>query len=483
MIGKNSVLIAWTAAAALALTGCGGSSSGGGTAGIDRTGTPVTTAFGPVTAFGSVVVNGVRYDTTNAQFRVDDNPGSQSDLAVGDVVLVRGTVDSNGTTGTATSVFFDDLVQGPIGAIDAAAGTFLALGQTVRVGAETSFDDRIQGGSLAGLAVGMIVEVSGLGESDGSIRATRIEPKPAGTELELTGVVSAHDAFARRFSINAQVVDYSAVNLLQDFPAAGIANGQTVEVKGGAVTGGVWRPARIELEANNLAGAAGERREVEGFITRFASATDFTLAGLAVTTNAQTVFTGGAVTNLGLNVKAEVEGTLDAAGVLVATRIDIRRSSAVRVAAVVDSVNVVGGAFVVLGLTVRVDALTRLEDQSSQQVRPFGLANLFAGDYVEVRGVEQPAGSGELLAALVERDDADPDTELQGFVQSVSRPSLTILGVTIGTDARTGFNDVNDAPITANQFFTTVAAGDLVKATGLEIGSRAIQADRVELED
>jgi hypothetical protein len=329
----------------------------------------------------------------------------------------------------------------------------------------------------------MRVEVSGLPESDGSIRATRVEPKPAGTELELTGVVSNHNGVTRRFNVNAQVVDYSAVNLLRDFPTGSIANGQTVEIKGGSVANGIWSPASIEWQANNLTGAAGERREVEGFISRFVSPTDFTVAGLAVTTSAQTAFTGGVAADLGLNVKVEAEGALNAAGVLVATKVDIRRSSAVRITAVVDRVDAGSASFVVLGITVKADALTRIEDKSSVQMRPFGLANLVAGDYVEVRGVELPAGSGEVLAALVEREDLDAESELQGFVQSVAQPNLTILGVTVGTDGSTQFRDVNDAAMTATRFFSELTVGDLVKANGVEVGTRALQADEVEFEN
>jgi hypothetical protein len=482
MIVKNFSIAASLMAASL-LAACGGSGDGG-SAGIDGTGAPSTiVAFGSVTAFGSVVVNGVRYETAAAQFTVDDSPGSQNDLAIGDVVLVRGTLDAGGLTGSATSVTFDDQVQGPIAAIDSAAGTFIVLGQTVLVSADTSFDDRIRPGALAGLAVGQLVEVSGLPQSNGSVLATRVEPKPTGTPLELTGVVSNHDGVARRFNVNAQVVDYSAVSQLRDFPGGTIANGQTVEVKGGAVANGVWSPLTIEWQANNLAGAAGERREVEGFITRFVSPTDFTVAGLAVTTSSQTTFTGGAAADLGVNVKVEVEGTLNTAGVLVATKVDIRRSSAVRIAAVVDRVDAAGRSFVALGIVVRVDALTRIEDKSSRQQRPFGLADLTAGDYVEVRGLELPAGSGEVVAALVEREDVDADAELQGFVQTVAQPNFTILGVTIGTDGGTQFRDVNDAPITVTRFFSELAIGDLVKAQGLEVGTRALQADEVEFED
>ena len=82
-------------------------------AGIDRTGGPRSAgAFGTVTAFGSVVVNGVRYDTAGATFTIDGAPGMESDLGLGDVVLIEGSIDSSGTTGTADNVTYDDAVEG-----------------------------------------------------------------------------------------------------------------------------------------------------------------------------------------------------------------------------------------------------------------------------------------------------------------------------------------------------------------------------------
>lgn len=420
----------------------------------------------------------MRYNTAQAQFTIDDRSGTQDDLAVGDVVLVKGTLDSGGTTGVAATVVFDDNVEGPIGSIDQTAGTLVVLGQTVRVDADTSFDDSIPSRALTGLRDGNIVEVSGFVQSDGSVRATRIELKPAGGELELTGVVSSHNEVARTFNVNAQLVDYSGAAQLQNFPSGSIANGQLVEIKG-TVVGGALRATRVEYRSGSLGGAAGDRREVEGLITRFASVTDFDVAGVPVTTNGQTVIQGGA---LGLNVKVEAEGSLNSSGVLVATKVDVRRSSAVRIVALVDSVNAAAGSFVMLGITVKIDALTRLEDKSSQQVRPFTLASLVTNNYVEVRGVESPAGSGEVLATLVERDTPDADSELQGFVQTVAEPVLSILNVQVSTTGAQ-FRDVNDNGINAAQFFSQVAPGSLVNVKGLEVADRALQAAEVEREN
>ena len=468
------------------LAACGGSgydSEPGGTApppvaGIGRTGV----AVGPITTFGSVVVNGVRYDTSSANIVVDDLPATQDDLRVGQVVFVDGTVDDNLTTGTADEIRFDENVKGPVQSIDLVAGQLVVLGQTVITGPDTSFDNSIQPASLDGLAVGDIAEVSGQTMADGSIVATRIEKKPAGTQFEVHGAVSGLDTGNMQFSINALVVDFSGATL-DNFPGGQIANGDAVEAKGTALSAnGALIANKVELEGNPIGGAAGLYVEVEGFITRFASAQDFDVAGTPVTTNGSTVFKGGVAGDLGLNVKVEVEGELNANGVIVAEKVDIRRAKAVRVTALVDSVNAAGNSLVVLGITFNVDALTRMEDKSNADIEPLTIADLNVGDYLEIRGSELPAGSGQVLAAILEREDVDSRTILQGFVETVSDPSFTILGVSITTNGGTVFRDTDDSVISASEFFSRTSSGTLVKARGQETTATTITADEVELE-
>ncbi len=467
--------------------GCGG--SGGGTpivnppppppvGGIGRTGI----AMGPISTFGSVVVNGVRYDTSSAVFTVNGLSGSQDDLSVGQVITVSGTIDDNGIDGDADEVNFDDNVKGPVQSIDLALSQIVVLGQTILIDPETSFDDSINPTSIDGLNVDDIVEVSGLVDAAGRITATRIELKPAGTEFEVLGIVSGHDMANFLFNINNLVVDYSGATL-DNFSGGQISDGDFVEAKGMSLNiDGELVATKVELKNALPDVADGVHVEIQGFITRFASAQDFDVTGLPVTTTASTVYEGGVEGDLGLNIKVEVEGDVNSSGVLVATKVDIRRAKAVRATADVDSVNVGANSLVMLGITVSVDALTRLEDKSSADVRPLTLANINAGDYIEVRGGEFPAGSGDILATILERDDADTESILQGFVETISEPSFTILGVTIQTGAGTIFRDVNDAVISSTDFFNQLAPNALVKAKGSEISDTAISATEVEFE-
>src|SRR5262245_11798717 len=139
----------------LVLGACGGGSNNGQLGGSEGTGL----ARGAITGFGSIFVNGVEFSTTGATFTIDGSPGTESELHVGDVVTIEGTINSNGRTGTATRVSFDDEVEGPVSSLDVAGGSFVVLGQTVRVDGGTSFDSGL--GGLAALAVGDVVEVSG----------------------------------------------------------------------------------------------------------------------------------------------------------------------------------------------------------------------------------------------------------------------------------------------------------------------------------
>ncbi len=436
------------------------------TGGIGRTGI----AIGPISTFGSVVVNGVRYETTSANFTINDAAGIESDLSVGQVVVVQGTMDANGTTGTADEVIFDDSVKGPVESIDIPGSSLVVLGQTVLVTADTSFDDGISPASLEGLTVGDIVEVSGLPDANGNIVATRIEDKPAGTPFEVHGIVSGLDSANFRFNINGLVVDYSGATL-DNFPGGQINNDDFVEAKGATLgAAGELVATSVELENALAGGQDGDRIEIEGFITRFISATDFDVSGFPVTTTGSTTYVGGDATDLGLNVKVEVEGDLNASGVLVAEEVDIRRAKAVRATATIDSVDAAAGSVVLLGITVTTDEITRLEDKSNVGLEPLTINDIVAGDYVEVRGDEFPAGSGSILASIFEREDPDPDTILQGFVETISDPSLTI------------FRDENDVVISSTEFFNRLAANDLVKAEGTESADTTITATEVEFE-
>ena len=457
----------------LLLVACGGG-TGGMTAGIDRGG---ITATGTITGFGSVHVNGVRYVTTGASFTIDGNPGTESDLRVGQIVRIEGSIAQDGVTATATRVVFDDEVEGPVQSIDRAASRFVVLGRTIAVSAQTSFDDRFTPRSLDGLAVGDRVEVSGRVAANGTVEATRIESKAPQASVEVKGLVAALDSNARRFALGALTVSYANAQL-DGFASGQPANGDQVEAFGTVDSGGVLQATRLEKESDGAAGMADEQADYEGLITRFASATDFSVAGQRVTTTSSTVYEGGTASSLALDVAVEVEGRFNATGVIVASKVQFRRGSDTEFAGRVDSVNAAGNSLVVFGVAIRTNSLTRFEDHSGSDLQRFSLADIAVGDYVEVDAYND--GSG-LLATKIDRDDSQGEVQLEGVAQDVAAPNFTVGGVAVTTDGNTEFRDTNGVTINAAAFFQA-APGRTVKARGSLVGN-VVLATRAELED
>jgi hypothetical protein len=122
------IIVAFLATAILSTAGCGG--GGGGSSDAGGVTPPPTTppptggitgsgiAVGPITGFGSVIVNGVTYDTSSTTFTKDGQSATQDDFSVGQVVLVKGSIDDDGTNATADTVEFDDVVEGPVSSVD-----------------------------------------------------------------------------------------------------------------------------------------------------------------------------------------------------------------------------------------------------------------------------------------------------------------------------------------------------------------------------
>ncbi|MDH3532458.1 MAG: DUF5666 domain-containing protein, partial [Gammaproteobacteria bacterium] len=232
---------------------------------------------------------------------------------------------------------------------------------------------------------------------------------------------------------------------------------------------------RVEFKGVDF-GEDGDRGELEGFITRFVSATDFDVEGITVTTNAQTSFENGTSADLALNRKVEVEGDINASGVLVATNVEIKASGFIRIESLVEAK--ASNQLTVLGIVVTVDAATRIEDKSSAGLEPFSLADIDVGNYVEIRGFEDSNG---VVATRLEREDFDGDVALRGFVDSVSEPDFTILGANVMTVGATQFRDVTGTTMPAADFFAQ-AEGALVEATGTLNGA-TIVASEVQFEN
>ena len=468
--------------AAIMVSACGGDGSlgGGDTAGIGGSG---FISSGTVTGFGSVFVNGVEFETGSAIFDIEDANLSESDLRVGMVVQVEGTVNPDGITGTATGIQYSDDIEGPISAIsenaDFTEKTLTILGQKVIISAaDTAYD----GVTYAAITQGDVIEVSGFYDQNSDLRASYIELKPATNTVEVKGLITSLSG--TNFIIQGVNVNAGAANL-SDL-STGLQEGVLVEVKGtyDSATNTITA-TEVDAESNDLSDEADEV-ELEGLITRYVSNDDFDINGIEINTvTASAIFTPTAPM-LKEGDKVEVKGTL-LNGVLIATEVEVRGGSA-EASAKVSSINLTNNSFTMAvlagqSITVQLTTATRMEDEVGSGDHLL-LTELQVNDFVDVSGFE--SGASEITATQVKRESEVKEVRLQGVVETpMLTTSVTILGVTFLVDGATDYEDVDDFSINQSALIAAATSGTVVSITDkkLDEGNPIGTADEVEIED
>lgn len=302
-------------AMALSLGGC---ADGGGISGT-------SIVAGPISDFGSIFVNGIEFDTTDAVVTIEGDPASIEDLRRGMYVFVRGKVRPRGGQGVAERVASDHLLEGPVDATNAADGTFSAFSQLIITGDETVFEAV----TIDDLAAGDLVEVFGVRDADAAIRATRVERKDEVEEFEVSGTVSALDENAMTFRLGILTVDYSGAEI-DDPGGRGLADGRFVEAETDeAPVNDLMIAVGIDVRDPDFEFEPGDGAEIVGFVTEILSPDEFTLnTRQRVLITQATRFERGDREDLVLNAEVEVDGELDADGVLVADEIEFRTQTA-----------------------------------------------------------------------------------------------------------------------------------------------------------
>ncbi len=370
----------WLAAGLLAavLASCGG----GGVAGVGSGGTGTVVAdavtVGTITGFGSVIVNGERYDDSAASISDEDGAKNRSDLKLGMVVRVQSSVNGSGSA-TANSIAFGSELLGPVSAVGVGTGSgstsFTIIGQQVLTDASTVFDSSLAQGA-ASIQTGQLLEVHGfLNPANNTLQATLVERKSATSLYKLSGLVQQLQAASKTFQIGNEVISFANVAAV-DLPT-GLANGLLVKLRltPQAPSAGVpWQLTRAR--EGKTSNADVDKFELEGLITELTSSSQFRL-GTQLVDARNASFPSGAST-LALGSRVEVKGALQN-GVLVATQVKTNKPSDKRIdlLGLVSNVNPSAKTFSVSGVTV---------SYSAAQFDNGSAAQLINGAQVEVRG-------------------------------------------------------------------------------------------------
>ncbi len=367
---RHLALIALIALVASWLGGCGGGD------GVGEGGTGSFTS-GRIGGFGSVIVNGIRFDDSGAVVRDDENATRRrEDLRLGMVVAIESTrIDAASARAKALSIEIISELVGPVESVDVAGGRFIVLGQAVQVTGDTLFDERLAGG-VAALRAADTVEVFGFFDSTrDALVASRIDSRSSETEFKLRAPIEAIDVAGRTIRIGGRLVATDGLAL-----PPGLAPGATARVSARFVDGRLVATriddARPRIEDHDDA-------HIEGRIESLGNTRSFKVDGLPV--DARNAAFRQGETGIVPGARVEVEGAL-VGGVLIAREVKVEDAeSEFELRGEITDLDSSARTFVVRGVAVGYGPDVRFDDGAEAQLEN--------GRTVHVEGVASDGGT------------------------------------------------------------------------------------------
>ncbi len=438
--------------------------------------------YGNIDGFGSMFVNGRKFSTDQANFFRDGVSAGESDFQVGDLVTIRGSLDPNGNTGTASSVSYQENVIGPI-TRTWKNNSMEVLGQTIKVDSFSALKGIFL---LDELPLGAIIEVTGIVDGNGIILASRmikhVDAFGSAVPSKVSGILKGLDPSAQTFTIGNLNVDYSGANLL-DVPGNGLANGLEIRVTTTqTISGNVLRAETVQVFGGIINGSENDKVEIVGFINGLDTSGNFSIGTQPVQILSTTKLTNGTSGDISDGTQAEVEGRLDKNGVLIAEEVVFRPTDEIFIFANVNAVDLENSTITALGTTATVNNLTRRTDKTGATTRIFGLADVNLGDGIEIFGFIN--GAGTFVATRLKRYGPVSIVVIRGLAENPDPAGDTVgvAGTTIFLQSDTRYEDVNNDPTTKEAFFAAIVPGvTIIKAEGTTTGINSFTASGIRI--
>ncbi len=439
----------------------------------------VVSAQGAITGFGSVVVNGIHFLTTDTQVSTDDTASTdESSLKLGMVVNINGTVDEATGEISANQIDYSAEAEGMIESINLVNKSFDVMGQTIIVDSLTEFE----GVTFNSLQVGQSVEISGNRNASDQIVATRVEVSgTTETQRKLRGIMSNFDQTNAKFNINNIVVDFSAAQV-----EGTLADGAEVKVSANQDTTNSSLMADevkvLNNHDNNNGSEQDEDRAIDGIITQFVSGTDFNVDDQAISTDGATEYSYGQASDLAQGLNVSVYGTINANNTLVASKIRFDSEGDTEFKGMVESVNADTRQVTIMGTTIQTDLNTKFKDESSAQVRNFDLSFVNINDRLSIEAFVSSTDNMAIARKVSRKGDNNTQGEaLRGKVSEITQPQFVVNNVTVKTSVATDFEAGDNQGLTQAQFFTQLAVDMNVKVKGSLDANGVMLAASVEI--
>lgn len=369
--GVGMGLLIVLTAIALSVVACGG--GGTSVAGVGSGGTG-SFSVGTITGFGSVFVNDVRYEDASASVSDDDGVRSHDDLKLGMVVKVLGRTSASGDS-SASSIWFDSALLGPVSATNADKKTFNIIGQKVVVATGTVFGASLPLG-FTGIQIGQTLEVHGfVNPLSNELQATLVEVKASPSNYKISGQVRNLQNGVKTFQIGSETVSFAALNG-SNIPL-GFANDLPVMVRLDTrppAANGSWTATRLHVNQDSIDDQ--DNVDIEGLVTELTSPTQFRINGARVDASSAIFPDGTADVVQGVRIK--VKGNL-AGGTLLASEVKLEnKGKQIDLRGTITNVNGVAKTFVLRGITVSYAGPVGYDNGS--------IANVIDTANVEVKG-------------------------------------------------------------------------------------------------
>ena len=312
-VNKLTPTVCLLAVCSSLLSACGSSGeSSDQVAGIGGTGI----VSGKITGFGSIHVNGGKFEIDTSTFMVDGETfvgqAGQDALSVGMVVRLRVETEDGVFTNTAREVVYDDEIEGPVASvIDLSSTTKIitVFGQKITIDeTSTLFEDT----SFFDIEMNDVVEVSGFRVSPTQINATYVEETDedvdfGSTEVELRGIITDYSpGLPESFKINGVTIT-TDVDTEIEVPDGMLLDGIYVEVEGVIQTPTSILAEEIESEDEDLDDDIDEI-SLQGIVAGFTGiANDFFLNNQLVNASTAQLSPADLILVNGLNIKIEGE--------------------------------------------------------------------------------------------------------------------------------------------------------------------------------